>query len=196
MTTTKICPTCKLEKSINEFIKPLLWRCYECENQSRRDRRRKKREEFLATNPQPIRTSKACTICKEDKPLSEFYFANRAKGILSSYCKKCQVKLGNAQRAVRPHGFVRPKCTRLKTTVEWFFNQLQEQENLCAICRQPEIHPVKVGGKTRMLAIDHDHKTGRLRGLLCFRCNTAIHQFEKHGDDWGERALTYLRKYR
>ena len=45
---------------------------------------------------------------------------------------------------------------------------IEVQGGSCAICgRQP-----KPGG--RRLAIDHDHETGLVRGLLCYRCNTAI----------------------
>lgn len=45
---------------------------------------------------------------------------------------------------------------------------IEVQGGVCAICGR---HP-KLGG--RRLAIDHDHQTGRVRGLLCYRCNTAI----------------------
>jgi hypothetical protein len=31
--------------------------------------------------------------------------------------------------------------------------------------------------------------------LLCFRCNTALHQLEKHGKDWANRAAMYLTQY-
>ena len=43
---------------------------------------------------------------------------------------------------------------------------LAEQGGVCAICGNPP--------KTRGLSIDHDHKTGAVRGLLCFRCNRAL----------------------
>lgn len=47
-----------------------------------------------------------------------------------------------------------------------------QQRDCCAICggRDP------VSGKA--LAIDHDHSTGRVRGLLCIRCNTALGSFK------------------
>ena len=46
------------------------------------------------------------------------------------------------------------------------------QDNKCAICRQPETATRK--GKVKALAVDHDHKTGAIRGLLCSDCNTGI----------------------
>jgi len=45
---------------------------------------------------------------------------------------------------------------------------LERQAGVCAICRRPP----KVGG--RRLHVDHDHRTGRVRGLLCFTCNRYI----------------------
>lgn len=60
---------------------------------------------------------------------------------------------------------------------------LAYQEGTCFICRTPP-------GKTR-LAVDHDHKTGLVRGLVCWRCNAAI---AKLGDDPSRamRAFDYL----
>lgn len=59
------------------------------------------------------------------------------------------------------------------------------QLGLCVICEKPET----VAG--RSLAIDHDHATGQVRGLLCFGCNAAIGKFN---DDPAllRRAADYL----
>ena len=45
---------------------------------------------------------------------------------------------------------------------------LAAQGGVCAICGRPP----KQGG--RKLHVDHDHRTGRIRGLLCFTCNRYI----------------------
>jgi hypothetical protein len=47
------------------------------------------------------------------------------------------------------------------------------QGSLCAICGQPET-ALGAHGKVKSLAVDHDHETGRIRGLLCNNCNRAI----------------------
>jgi hypothetical protein len=51
---------------------------------------------------------------------------------------------------------------------------LREQNGVCAICHQPEKHRDGQSGKQKDLAIDHDHKTGAVRALLCSACNTAL----------------------
>jgi hypothetical protein len=55
-----------------------------------------------------------------------------------------------------------------------------EQGGLCAICEEaPAEH------------VDHDHKTNRVRGLLCFNCNGALGQFRDRVELMS-RAIAYL----
>ena len=68
---------------------------------------------------------------------------------------------------------------------------LAEQDGLCAICRQPESRKGR-GGRSLPLAVDHCHKTNRVRGLLCGSCNTAIHKIEID-DEWINKVAVYLR---
>ena len=49
---------------------------------------------------------------------------------------------------------------------------LERQFGLCAICR-------RVNGNARRLHVDHDHETGKVRGLLCGSCNAAIALFHE-----------------
>lgn len=66
------------------------------------------------------------------------------------------------------------------------------QDGVCAICRQPETK--MVNGKVRRLCIDHDHKTGLVRRLLCNDCNYGLGCFK---DDPAllEAAIAYLRTH-
>jgi hypothetical protein len=53
-------------------------------------------------------------------------------------------------------------------TLERFEEMLEEQGGACAICRTDD------PGGSGTWHVDHDHETGRVRGLLCVRCNVAI----------------------
>lgn len=61
---------------------------------------------------------------------------------------------------------------------------LEAQNGVCAICHNPETMSTnrKNDGKVNNLAVDHDHETGQVRGLLCFKCNTTLAHVEKNKD--------------
>ena len=71
---------------------------------------------------------------------------------------------------------------------------LREQNGVCAICYQSEKHKDGLSGKAKDLAVDHDHKTGAVRALLCSACNTALGLFN---DDPAllDAAKAYLEKH-
>lgn len=57
-------------------------------------------------------------------------------------------------------------------TIDQYELMFNFQGGLCAICRKPET--IMDRGKIRRLAVDHCHATGKIRGLLCGKCNKAI----------------------
>lgn len=69
---------------------------------------------------------------------------------------------------------------------------LSVQGGVCAICKQPETH--KRNDKVKALAVDHDHGTGKIRGLLCADCNTGIGKL-KDSVNVLQSAIDYLRKH-
>lgn len=79
-------------------------------------------------------------------------------------------------------------------TIEDYNAMHDKQNGLCAICKQPETRLNKSGTLHR-LAVDHCHKTGKVRGLLCFKCNAAIGFFEKRDIPIIDVEL-YLAQYR
>ena len=69
----------------------------------------------------------------------------------------------------------------------------ERQRGLCGICQRPETVVAGRHGKTPLrLAVDHDHVTGVVRGLLCSSCNQGIGYF-KHDPALLEAAIAYLR---
>lgn len=74
-------------------------------------------------------------------------------------------------------------------SVEDYDRLFEFQNGLCAICGKPE--SAILFGKPKRLAIDHDHDSGQVRGLLCSRCNTAIGLMNDDVDIL-EKAQDYL----
>lgn len=72
---------------------------------------------------------------------------------------------------------------------ETYQELLKSQAYKCALCNQPET--VIIRKNTALLAVDHDHKTGKIRGLLCFRCNTGLALIENNPEVLA-RMLNYL----
>lgn len=68
-------------------------------------------------------------------------------------------------------------------SIEQYEEMLAAQDDRCAICR-------KAPPEGRRLAVDHDHDTGRVRGLLCTACNAALGSFPSA--DVLLAALSYL----
>lgn len=73
-------------------------------------------------------------------------------------------------------------------TLEEYENRFEEQRGCCSICGE---HQSKL---KRRLAVDHDHKTGKVRSLLCGKCNTGLGQFNDD-EELLVAAANYLRKY-
>lgn len=69
---------------------------------------------------------------------------------------------------------------------EMYYKMLEQQGNGCAICFAKS--------ERRAMNIDHDHTTGKVRGLLCDKCNLTLGFMER--EEWVEKAKQYLAKYK
>jgi len=77
---------------------------------------------------------------------------------------------------------------RYKITIEEYEELYAKQNGVCAICERPE--NLTKDGKIHMLAVDHNHETEKVRGLLCMNCNTRLGYFE--GKNLLTRMVSYL----
>lgn len=57
-------------------------------------------------------------------------------------------------------------------SVAKYAEMLEQQDGVCAVCERGETMLQK--GRVQSLSVDHDHETGRVRGLLCHACNVAL----------------------
>lgn len=80
-------------------------------------------------------------------------------------------------------------CKLHNIEISDYEEMVKDQENKCKICGMEETRIWK--GKPMRLCIDHDHKTGKIRGLLCHSCNTGLGKFCDN-TDLLERAIMYL----
>lgn len=109
---------------------------------------------------------KTCTDCGKTKSLGEFNKSARTKDGYQYRCKECK----GAYVKKNLEATLDRKFQRLYG-IGWsdYCDMLSSQSGGCAICGRS---PKENNGKR--LSIDHDHETGKVRGLLCNRCNRCL----------------------
>jgi len=80
-------------------------------------------------------------------------------------------------------------------TLNEYNQKLESQKFVCEICSKPETSLDGRTGGTKRLAVDHDHKSGKIRGLLCWSCNTVIGKVEE-SLELLDAMKTYIVKYK
>lgn len=134
--------------------------------------------------------SKVCSKCREIKPLTEFHKDNGIKDGHSSWCKKC-----TRENRIKYQKTPRGKFTARKAQLKSKFNMTpadydkiyMDQLGLCAICGTHQ------SDLKKSLAVDHNHETGKIRGLLCNRCNIGIMNLKEDAENC-LNAYSYLRE--
>jgi hypothetical protein len=113
-----------------------------------------------------------CTKCKEEKAATAEFFPlhNKKKNGLDSWCRKCR----STYRSSINRGIFRSVISD-EDLIE-LKNSIKE----CVIC-----------GSNESLVVDHDHKSGKIRGLLCNHCNRGLGHF-RDDPDLLEFARIYL----
>lgn len=139
---------------------------------------------------------KQCTKCKQVKLFSEFSKHCRHKDGLRFRCKKCESEDGKESKKKRLEQDylgtrLKERANNLKRmfgmSLEEYDNKAKQQNNVCAICGD-----VCKSGKR--LAVDHNHKTGKIRDLLCGNCNGGLGKFQDN-PELLIKAAEYLRKH-
>lgn len=77
-------------------------------------------------------------------------------------------------------------------TPERYGEMMLAQKGLCALCQKPETR--MQNGRPTNLAVDHDHGNGKVRELLCFKCNIALGALNDDIEVMA-RAISYLRRH-
>jgi len=180
--TEKRCSHCGMVKPLSDFYRRRrnsenpgasseCKRCnYEIQHAIVLANQKRKRELILA------RREKKCCICKIVKPLDQFPVCRTRLDGKNSTCKSCLLSY-QRQRRKTIRGKLMRKEIYLKRdhdiTTAQYSDLLRKQNYVCAICGRNG----HIKGKPS-LAVDHDHRTGKIRGLLCFNCNTGLGKFD------------------
>jgi len=128
-----------------------------------------------------------CPKCGEEKEISEFNKDKHTAFGIAIYCRECNKTKATTRykRFKSEHRNAKLKLD-YNITLDEYNEMLIKQNNGCAICGK------KMNGK-RNMCVDHDHVTGRVRGLLCSHCNWGLGHF-KDNIDLLENAIKYLKK--
>jgi hypothetical protein len=131
---------------------------------------------------------KLCPICKINN-----------RDTKHSYCRNCRtLKQREYNKKYRSTDHGKQKMLELVNAwnrnkngfTENLFKEILEYQNYsCAICGVDK--PSKSGKKD--WHADHDHDTGKARGILCAGCNTLLGRLESVGFDWVDKAKIYLK---
>lgn len=118
--------------------------------------------------------TKACTKCRLERNITEF---PPKRNTVSSWCRPCCRSYAKERRKDPAYRAKRNRAaaisslkTKYDLTPEEYQEMSERQGFVCAICG--EVSP------GRNLAVDHDHVTGKVRGLLCIKCNRSLGGFK------------------
>ena len=141
---------------------------------------------------------KRCSKCKVSKPLTDFHKGKKYEDGRQHRCKDCAKQFTQpatiSWRKNNPESLkqsTQRTKIRLKygLTIQETLNILDLQGGKCAVCSKEISFDAKE--KANIPHVDHDHKTGIVRGLLCLTCNTGLGMFGD-SEDLLEAAKIYL----
>lgn len=184
----KICSKCKKGKPTSEFNKNKTMKdgyqnqCRDCQKNSDKSKGKLSKEQAEKFVDTLVKEGKVftCKCCGKTKTADKFYH-QRKRGsvkIVDSKCKECQKDYQRAKT--------------FGVSVDDYSKMLSEQEGKCAICGINHEEYQKVSHRNKKFAVDHCHTTGKIRGLLCDKCNRGI-GFLQDSEQNLINAIKYLR---
>ena len=108
-----------------------------------------------------------CKHCGLEKQVSDFVKTKSVKKGFVSICKTCKKNKYKHSDKAKYNAWARQLKRNYGITPDDYNRMFEEQNGVCAGCKQHN----ETGTK---FCVDHDHKTGKVRGLLCGPCNRAL----------------------
>jgi hypothetical protein len=114
---------------------------------------------------------KTCNICNTDKSIDSFVKRSNRESGIQPYCKSCH---NRNSREKYSSTYMREYDLKSKYGIghSEFLKILESQDNKCAICKRDS--EICLSGRKKRLCVDHSHDTGKVRGILCDKCNRGI----------------------
>lgn len=200
----KVCKMCHEEKPLSEFHRhPCTKDGHRGKCKTCRSKEEKGRKIVVSYLPM-LGLRKACTKCKVEKDGCEFYKNPRSKNGYTTECKECRrkdslknyyldpekTKLRNKAIRDKPDNSERRRKEMLRQyglTLAQYEEMFKSQDSKCAICKSSDVSRKNV----KNWLVDHCHKTGLVRGILCHKCNTGLGHFVDSRDNL-RAAIKYL----
>lgn len=118
-----------------------------------------------------------CKRCGAEKPASQMRPDYRY------ICLVCFSQIGNEWQSRNPEAAANHKrryqlMKKFGLTLDEAKAILAAQGNACAICQKSLRFPDSPGSVLESPHVDHDHATGKVRGILCFKCNVGLGSFD------------------
>ena len=132
---------------------------------------------------------KVCSNCKVPKKLDEFY--NRYDGEFGEdhHCKLCNSKRGKKlykrSSSLRDKIFFKSIKRNYGLSKQQYIAKLKTQNNKCSICQKDLL----VRKDTQ---VDHCHKSGKVRDIICNKCNSIVGFFESTPNNVIEKIVWYI----
>lgn len=101
-----------------------------------------------------------CSKCGKTKDESNFYVKDRKTGRKDSTCKSCRI--------------IEQRERTLGVTNDNYWEMYKAQNGMCGICQRR-----LYSKRYKAFCVDHNHTTGKVRGLLCHNCNRALGMFRE-----------------
>jgi|CXWL01.1.fsa_nt_gi hypothetical protein len=108
-----------------------------------------------------------CGDCSDPVSVFDDLTSVKSGDGVSTYCRKCHSYRAYLSAIKRRYGLDPGR----------YLEMIEEQGGCCAICRSEAVDGGLGRWRRIRLAVDHDHKTGAVRGLLCGKCNLGIGHF-------------------
>ena len=144
-----------------------------------------------------IRTKK-CKKCGQIKSLNDFHHNRTTNDGYKAFCKPCTLEYNRQHRSknwrqlIKNYQHKYRLKKKFRMTPEQYNVMFDNQNGKCAICKKFEARIA--GGEITRLTVDHNHKTGIVRELLCLKCNAGLGHFN-HDIEHLKQAIKYLRKH-